>query len=111
MRVHTIDEDHFDFDERDVDMGLRNTIQATIPGNGAKLIERWSDEDGTTNFDLTEILCFTIDALGEYHAITLNDTHDEPTVLFPDGHVEKYEQQWATLDEFKREVVTKNDRA
>lgn len=56
VRVHTIEGESFDFDERDLELGLENTVQATVPGGGAKLIEYWQDEDGSANFDLTEIL-------------------------------------------------------
>ena len=111
VRVHTIEGESFDFDERDLELGLENTVQATVPGGGAKLIEYWQDEDGSANFDLTEILCFTIDAMGNRHVLTLNDTYGEPTILFPDGHVERFERQWATFDEFKREITTQNEKS
>jgi hypothetical protein len=107
--VFTVDGEHYEFAERDIDTGLQATIQATIPGNGAKLVEHWRDEDDSIHFDLTEILCFTIDAVGGTHAITISDTFDEPTVLFPDGHVEAYQERWDSFDDFRREKMTKND--
>ena len=109
--VHTRDGDTFEYEESSITAALEKTIQASFHSNGAQLIEYWHDEDGSTMFDLTTILGFVIDATGQLHAITISGNFNEPTILFPDGHVEKFEQRWDNLDDYKREVSTRNEPA
>lgn len=109
--VHTKDGDRVEYEEHSIDTALQNAVQASFQSNGAQMIEPWFDEDGSAMFDVTNILGFTLDATGALHAITISGSFDEPTILFPDGHVEKYEQRWDSFDDYKREVSTKNEQA
>jgi prepilin-type processing-associated H-X9-DG protein len=51
------------------------------------------------------ILGFYIDAAGELRVVTMDGNFGEPTILFADGHVERFEERWETLEKYEKQLI------
>lgn len=85
---------------------LENTVQASFPSNGAKRISTIVDDNmKPCDVELQEIIGFYIDAAGELRAVTMEGPIEDPTILFADGHVERFEGWWKTLNDYKHALL------
>lgn len=107
VQVTYLDGDTDVFGENDVDAALKNTMQVTMPADGAQVLETiWSAEfKKPEDVGARAILGFGVDGRGQTVAITLDGIVDEPVILFADGHVEAFEQRWSTLEEYRRHLI------
>lgn len=107
VQVTCLDGDTTVFSQNEVDAALKNTIQVTMPANGAQALETIWSTDLTKPEDVEgrAILGFGVDGRGQTVAITRDAILDEPVILFADGHVETFEQRWNTLEEYKRHLI------
>lgn len=107
--VTTVDGDTATYDSTELDGALRSTIQASFPADGAKWLQPiYNDQMKIVDVELRSILGFIIDATGELRAVTTDGNMPDPTLLFPDGRVERFEESWPNLDAYRAYLIGEN---
>jgi hypothetical protein len=107
VMCYTRDGEFETFGEGEFEGALRSTIQATFPADGLQWLQTiYDDKRKPIDVEARSVLGLALDATGELLVITMDGNYPEPVLLFPDGHVEAFENSWPTLTAYKQVLVS-----